>query len=476
MNRSQRQAAATDLSFLRVLVVDDEADVRLGLRLLVESLKAEVREAESGEAGLEVLSEWVPHVMLTDITMGGMSGMEVLAETRRLHPHVKVLMITGYGTIALAVDALRNGAVHFITKPFDNDEILQEVERHGREALVAEQVRRMAPSGGRSSATIIGSDPKMEAVLDLVRQVAPTAMPVLIRGESGTGKELVARAIHEHSNNRHLPFLAVNSAALPDTLLESELFGHRKGAFTGADSNREGIFARAKGGTVFLDEIALMSPAFQGKLLRVLQERTVVPLGSSTPKSVNFRLVTATNRSLREGIAERSFREDLYYRLRVVTIDIPPLRERPQDIFPLASHFLALYSPQVFGDTETSPILTSGAIGELSDHSWPGNVRELENCMQRALILSRGGEISAIHLGLHEEDSPWGNRAETENLSYQEGKEEALRTFRRSFIARALTATGGNVTRAAERCGLTRAAFQRIMRALDLDRSHFTDL
>ncbi len=430
-----------DPNSLRVLVVDDEADVRLGLRLLIEGTRAEVREAASGEEALQILTGWVPHVMLTDVTMGEMSGMDLLAETRRKYPDVRVLIITGYGTIELAVDAMHDGAAHFITKPFDNDEILEVVERHGREALVADQIRRLAQSDGRGPATIIASDPRMVAVLDLARQVAPTAMQVLIRGESGTGKELIARAIHEDSDKKHLPFLAVNSAALPDTLLESELFGHRKGAFTGADSNREGIFARAKGGTVFLDEIGLMSPAFQSKLLRVLQERTIVPLGSSTSMPVDFRLVTATNRSLREGIADGSFREDLYYRLRVVTIDIPPLRERSQDIVLLASHFLALYASQVVGDTRATPTLSSGAINELLRHSWPGNVRELENCMQRALILSRGDEIAAIHLGLHEEDSPW-NRAQNETLSYQEGKEEALLAFRRSFIARALTATG----------------------------------
>ncbi|RLE17909.1 MAG: sigma-54-dependent Fis family transcriptional regulator [Acidobacteria bacterium] len=462
------------LSDLRVLVVDDEADVRLGLQLLVEGLGAQVRPASSGEEAIEVLEQWLPHVMLSDITMGGITGMELLAETRRRWPTIRVLMITGYGTIELAVEALRNGAVHFVTKPFDNDEILSEVDRHGREALLAEQVRLMARSNDSGPATIIATDPRMAAVLDLVRQVAPTEMPVIIRGESGTGKELVARSIHEHSDKKDRPFLAVNSAALPDTLLESELFGHRKGAFTGANENREGIFAKACGGTVFLDEVALMSPAFQGKLLRVLQEKTVVPLGSSTPKAVNFRLVTATNRSLREAINEGSFREDLYYRLRVVPIDIPPLRERPQDIVALASHFLTLYSSQVAGGAKGPPSLNIGAIDELKRHRWPGNVRELENCMQRALILSGGAEIGPPHLGLHDEAWPFV-RSEAESVDYQTGKEEALRHFRRSFVERTLKATGGNVTRAADRCGLTRAALQRIMRSLDLDRRHYSD-
>lgn len=460
------------LDRLRVLVVDDEADVRLGLRLLIESLAAEVREAASGEEALEILGGWTPHLIITDITMDGISGMDLLGHVRDHQPGIRVLMITGYGTIELAVEAMRRGAVHFISKPFDNREILVEVERQGREALIAERVRGMTIAAGRRPAEIVAEDPRMVAVLDLVRQVAPTAMPVLIQGESGTGKELVARALHESSRDPSLPFLAVNSAGLPDSLLESELFGHLKGAFTGANNDREGIFAQARGGTVFLDEVGLMSPAFQGKLLRVLQERTVIPLGSSTPKPVDFRLVAATNRSLRDRIEEGDFREDLYYRLRVVTIDIPPLRERPRDIVPLAMHFLARYSADVGLPADRRPDLTADALEELTRHRWPGNVRELENSIQRALILSRGEAVRAHHLSLHEETQPWSEEI-VETLSYEEGKQKALETFRRRIVERALRATGGNVTRAAETCGLTRAAFQRIMRSLDVDRRQF---
>jgi len=458
---------------LRVLIVDDEQDVRLGLRLLAESMMAEVREAASGEEALEICQSWVPHLVLSDITMDGMSGVELLSFLGLNHPDTRIVLITGFGTIELAVEAMRRGAVHFITKPFDNDEVLEAILRYGQERLARAKARsRVGPPTG-ADPLIIAEDSRMKAVLSLVHQVAPTSMSVLIQGESGSGKELIARTIHTKSEKRDAPFLAVNSAALPDSLLESELFGHRKGAFTGADHDREGIFARAAGGTVFLDEIALMSPAFQGKLLRVLQERTVIPLGGAPPVAVDFRLVAATSRNLLERIEAGEFREDLYYRLRVVTIDVPRLKDRPDDIIPLAEYFLAKYAEQVVGPTGGRPRLSPRAVEELRGHAWRGNVRELENCIQRGLVLAGGEEILAGHLGLGEDEGPWSVSA-FEALSYEEGKQEALKLFKRRFIERALNETGGNVTHAADKCGLTRAAFQRIMRTLDLDRSQFT--
>jgi len=456
---------------LRVLVVDDEPDVRLGLRLLAESIQAEVRDAESGEKALEICRSWVPHLVLSDIAMDGMSGVELLSALGRNHPETRVVMVTGFGTIELAVEAMRRGAVHFISKPFDNDEVLQTIVRYGQEAVIRERAGQLKPPGN-DAPLIIAEDPRMKAVLELVRKVAPTPMSVLIQGESGSGKELIARAIHHQSEMRERPFLAVNSAALPDALLESELFGHRKGAFTGADRNRKGIFCRANGGTVFLDEIALMSPAFQGKLLRVLQEKTVVPLGTTTAEPVDFRLVAATGHDLTKRIEDGGFREDLFYRLRVVTVDLPPLRERPADIVPLATHFLAKYSDQIAAHADRPPYLSAAAITELKDHAWKGSVRELENCIQRALVLVRGEEILPDHLGLGEDEGPWST-PDLEGLSYEAGKQEALQAFQRRFIERALAKTEGNVTHAAAKCGLTRAAFQRIMRSLHLDRNQF---
>jgi DNA-binding NtrC family response regulator len=466
------RTAGNGLGRLRVLVVDAEADARCRLRRLIESPDAAVREAASGEQALQVLAGWKPHVVVSDVAIGAVSGFDLLRHLREHQPGCKVLMTSGCGTVALAVEAMRHGAAHFITKPFDDEEILTEVERRGREALVAEGALQRRAATGKGRATIVAEDPRMIDLLDLMRQVAPTETPVLIRGESGTGKELIARAIHENSRDPSLPFLPVNSAALPDTLLESELFGYFKGAFTGADANREGIFAQARGGTVFLDEIALMSTGFQGKLLRVLQEHAVTPLGSSIPKPVAFRLVASTNRSLRERVKEGAFREDLYYRLKVVSIDIPPLRERPDDIVPLAMHFLAIYAERVGLAPGRRPGLTARALEALRRHRWQGNVRELENSIQRALILCRGEDIDAHHLKLNEGDS--GPQEVSACLSYEDGKQKVLADYRRRTVERALRVSGGNVTQAAEMCDLTRAAFQRILRSLGLDRQQFT--
>jgi len=442
---------------LRVLVVDDEPDVRLGLRMLAESLRADAKAASDGEEALAIALEWRPHLVVSDITMGRVSGMDLLAELRGRLPATRVVLITGFGTIELAVAAMALGASHFVTKPFDNEDLLASMRRFGREALLDERVRRQPP--GRA---IIAEDPAMKQVLGSIEQVAPTNMSVLIRGASGVGKELVARTIHERSAVAKRPFLAVNTAALPDSLLEAELFGHRKGAFTGADRERKGIFEQARGGTVFLDEIGLMSLGFQGKLLRVLQERAVVPLGSVDPVKVEFRLVAATSRNLAELIARGEFQEDLYYRLQVFTLEVPPLRERPRDIAPLAAHFLSKY-----GDGEAT--LSEDALAALESHAWPGNVRELENCIQRGIVLSGGRPIRAADLGLGETEAEPVDPA----LSYEEGKKRTVERFQRRFIERALTECDGNVTAAARECGLTRAALQRIMRALGIDRERY---
>ncbi len=456
-------AAERGASRLRVLVVEDQPEVRQVLRTLVETLGAEVREAESAERALGVLAQWVPHVLIVDIEMGAVSGLALLVSVRERHPEIRVLVVTGFGTIGRAVEAMRHGAANFLTKPFDAAEILSEVARVGEEALVAERVHRLR---GGTGPRLVAEDPRMAALVELVQRLAPTQVPVLIRGESGTGKELVARALHQQSLNSTLPFLAVNSAALPDPLLESELFGHKKGAFTGADRDREGIFAEARGGTVFLDEIALMPLSFQGKLMRVLQERTVTPLGSAAARPVAFRLVVATNRPLRERIAEGTFREDLYYRICVATIDVPPLRERPADILPLALHFLATYSREM--RLNRTPSLSAGARTALLGHRWPGNVRELENAVQRALVHCRSGDIGAGHLSLGDEGESRAGGV-PEELSYEAGRQKSLEIYQRRVIERVLKASDGNITRAAAMCGLTRAAFQRLMRRVGHD-------
>jgi len=441
---------------LRVLVVDDEPDVLLGLRMLAESVKADVKTASDGEAALELAKRWKPHLVVSDITMGRMSGMDLLAELRAALPDTRVILVTGFGSIELAVTAMDLGASHFVTKPFDNEDLIASIRRFGSEALRDGPVS--APASG-----MIAEDAAMKLVLERIAQVGPTSMSVLVRGPSGVGKELVARSIHSRSKVAGKPFLAVNTAALPDTLIEAELFGHRKGAFTGADRARKGIFEQARGGTVFLDEVGLMSLGFQGKLLRVLQERAIVPLGSVDPVPVDFRLIAATSRDLSDLMAKGEFHEDLYYRLQVFTLEVPTLRERRADIRPLALHFIKKHG-------ESAAELSDEALHALENHSWPGNVRELENCIQRALVLSAGRPIRPDDLGLGERDT---RVVVDPKLTYEEGKKRTVEQFQRRFIERALSECEGNVTAAARACGLTRAALQRIMRALHLDRERF---
>jgi len=453
---------------LRVLVVDDEPDVLLGLKILAESLGADVQGACTGEEALVTARRFRPHVILSDITMPGMSGLDLLAAVKRELEPTSVILITGFGTIELAVTAMQLGAAHFLTKPFDNEDVLDALRRFGKEALATERIRERGSAGGHA-ATLVARDPRMRSVLELVDRIAPSAASVLVYGESGVGKELIARALHERGQNPDRPFLAVNTAAMPDALIESELFGHKKGAFTGADREREGLFVQAAGGTVFLDEIGLMPLSFQAKLLRVLQERCVVPLGSVESVPVEFRLVAATSSDLKKRMELGEFREDLYYRLQVITVEIPPLRDRPADLEPLVEHFLEKYAESSAGAV---PAIRPEAMDDLSAHRWPGNVRELENCIQRALVLSDGGEIGPEHLGLHL-DALAHEPTSASDATYEDAKQLVVRRFQRRFVERALSGTHGNVSEAARVCGLTRAALQRIMRSLELDRSRF---
>ncbi len=453
-----------ELHGLRVLLVDDEADILLGLRILLAPLGAEIVTAESGRAALDQLGDDGADLVLTDLQMPEMSGTELLAEVKAKWPATEVVILTGFGSIQAAVWCMQNGASQFLTKPFDNDEIRGIVLRLGRQLLAARATELPVGDG-----TIVAEHPRMRAVLQLVERVARAPVTVLIEGETGTGKEVVAREVHARSNVADRPFLAVNAAALPDTLLESELFGYEKGAFTGADTARRGLFEEARGGTVFLDEVASMSLAFQGKLLRVLEEKVVRRLGSVADAPVEFRLVAATNRDLEELIREGQFREDLFYRLRVVSIRLPPLRERKSDIVPLACHFLGRAATRCLAPGSRTPEFLPSALEALQDHDWPGNVRELENAVQRAVVVA-GDRILPHHLGLGA--APWVGVVD-EAEDYETEKRRAVERFQREFVERALAACSGNVTHAAERCGLTRAAFQRILRQLDIDRASF---
>ncbi len=467
-------ATTVDLTRLRVVVVDDEADIRLGLARLAESVGAQVEQAENGQVALELIERRGADVVLTDLMMPKMGGAELLAEIKKRSPETEVAILTGFGTVQSAVQCLQGGAAHFLTKPFDNDGVVQLVARLGRLVLARRASAEEHPP------TLLARDARMKSVLELIARVARSSVAVLIEGESGTGKELVARAIHRQSAVAAKPFLAVNAAALPDTLLESELFGHDRGAFSGADKARDGIFVEARGGTVFLDEVASMSPSFQGKLLRVLQEKVVRRLGGSADRAVEFRLLAATNRDLESKIQEGEFREDLFYRLGVVRIFVPPLRERPEDIPYLANHFLQRSAGVSLGGDAPVPRLSHGALGALQQHDWPGNVRELENAIQRSVIVCAGDVIEAWHLGL--QGNGWRSSpargtdpaaAGEADMDYARSKQRVVEEFQRQFVHRALESAKGNISRAAEACGMTRAALQRIMRQLGIERESF---
>jgi len=459
MTRTAEKERALD--GLRVLVVDDEEDIRLGLKKLIGTLGATVNVAADGALALEIIEREGADLVLTDLMMPRMSGSELLLAVKESHPGTVVIVLTGYGTIQGAVTCLQNGAAHFMTKPFDNQDVLTLVSRIGKQALAR---RELATSNGEAG--IVAEDPTMRQVLELVDRVAVSPVPVLVEGESGTGKEVVARAIHARSAVNERSFLAVNAAALPDALLESELFGHRRGSFTGADQDHEGLFQQARGGTVFLDELSSMSPSFQGKLLRVLEEKRVRPVGASADVPVEFRLVSATNRDLEALIKSGDFREDLFYRVGVMRIHLPPLRERPGDLLPLALRFLEQAAATCLGPGSPTPELTQAAIDTLLRHSWPGNVRELENTISRAVIVCPADRILPHHLGLS--PSAWKATVADDEVEYAESKQRAIEDFQRDFVQRALERTEGNVSQAAARCGLTRAALQRILRQLEI--------
>ncbi len=452
---------------LRVLVVEDEEDIRTGLARLIATLGAKVSTAADGVEGLDAVEAGEVDLVLTDMMMPRMSGSELLGVIKDRHPQIEVVILTGFGTIQSAVGCLQAGAAHFMTKPFDNKEVLEVLSRLGRQILA----RRGGADGQSADCGLVANDPAMVAVMTLVRQVAASPVPVLIEGMSGTGKEVIAREIHRLSAVQDKGFSAVNTAALPDTLLESELFGHERGAFTGAQKARKGIFREAGGGTVFLDEISSMSGSFQGKLLRVLQEKTVRPLGADVDVDVDFRLIAASNKDLETLISDGEFREDLFYRLSVVRICLPLLRERVGDIGSLANLFLGRALKTCLAPGALPVSLSAAALHTLEQHSWPGNVRELENVISRAVVVCGGQSIQPHHLGLAPQGLLEGESGS--ELDYAQQKQEAIEQFQREFVQRAMTEAEGNISRAADLCGLTRAALQRIMRQLGIDRTQF---
>jgi two-component system response regulator HydG len=381
----------------RILVADDDAGARSGLATLLRSEGFEVDLAEDGERALARLQETAPDVLVTDLQMPGLDGLQLLEQAKEATPELVAILVTAFADVDTAVQAMQKGAEHYLTKPVQTDELLVVIDRaleRRRLELEATELRSRLREH-LSFGNIVGSSPAMQAVFDVVEQVASTKATVLITGESGTGKELVAQAIHQNGPRSKAPFVKLHCAALAETILESELFGHEKGAFTGAVGRREGRFKQAEGGTLFLDEIGEISPAIQVKLLRFLQERTFERVGGNETLRVDVRIIAATNRDLQAEVAAGKFREDLFYRLNVVNIEMPPLRARPSDLLPLAAHFLERFAKDNGKRIEG---FADDAIERIGAYRWPGNVRELENVIERAVVLCDGSKLTAKHL------------------------------------------------------------------------------
>jgi two-component system NtrC family response regulator len=436
----------------RILVVDDEKNYLVVLSALLSGEGFDVDTASNAALALAKVEEDEPDLILTDMRMPKISGLELIYKVKELAPDLPVIVMTAYGTVENAVEAMKGGASDYIMKPFENQELLLTVDRvlKMRRLLNQNRLLREELGKGQRFSEIVGESQAMQAVFDLLEKVAVTKATVLITGESGTGKELIARAIHERSPRKDEPFIAVNCTALTETLLESELFGHEKGAFTGAVSRRRGRFELADRGTLFLDEVGEIAPSLQVKLLRVLQERTFERVGGGQTLSVDVRIVAATNRDLSEAVAESQFREDLFYRLNVVRIDLPPLRERPEDLPALVAQFVRKYAAEV---GRAVPEVSAEAMRQIYSYSWPGNVRELENALERAVILG-GSEIRPGDLPL--EMTP-GKEDTGVGLPQGMTINDAVEDLERRMIQRALLESEGVQAHAAQALGLTKS-------------------
>jgi two-component system, NtrC family, response regulator HydG len=443
----------------KVLIVEDEELMRAILRELLTNAGYDVFSADSAETALTIFAENEIAVTLTDIKMPGRDGLELLAQLRNIDNSAVVIVMTAFSSVDTAISALRKGAYDYITKPFINDELLQAVKNaaNQRKLYLENKILRRQILRQNDASDIIGNSPKLLEVLDLVKRVAPTDASVVIHGESGTGKELIARALHSGSDRRDRPFLAINCGALAESLLESELFGHVKGSFTGATSDEPGLLLSASGGTIFLDEIGEMSEGVQVKLLRAIQEHEVLPVGSSRPLSFDARIVSASNKDLDEECAAGRFRDDLYYRLNVIEVRLPPLRERRSDIPLLAKHFIENRSAG-----GTPPTLSEQASLMLLAYEWPGNIRELENVIERAVILA-DDEITPTDLP--------NKISELARDAKHGNSPMSLENIEKAHILEVLADTDGDKAAAAEILEIDLSTLYRKLKRYESDRS-----
>ncbi|HVZ72941.1 MAG TPA: sigma-54 dependent transcriptional regulator [Polyangia bacterium] len=441
---------------MTILVADDDASVRGLLRTLLTRAGNVVIEAEDGKAAIDLLRTQPFDVILTDLMMPRADGFEVLRKARDIQPKTPVIMLTAEGSIKDCVEAMRAGAFNFLTKPFHHRDLIDFVERAARSRLPEGKSPQLQSEEGRPQVALIGDSEAIHGVIEMIERVAHTNATVLVTGESGTGKEVVARLLHGSSGRAQGPFVAVNCGAIPETLIESELFGHVKGAFTGAHENRAGRFTQANGGTLFLDEVGELPLAMQVKLLRVLQEREVTPIGEGRPRPIDVRIIAATNVDLEAMIAAGRFRQDLYYRLEVLPIRLPALRERAGDIPALARHFLDMSNRRLGANVA----IAEEALTVLKLYRWPGNVREMENLIERLVILNRSGFIVTTDLPEKmRERSPVRDVVATASAGLAAGPIDlvaTLGTIEASLIEQAMRQAEGNKTRAAELLGLSR--------------------
>jgi two-component system response regulator HydG len=448
-----------------ILVVDDDSAHRTMLRTLIKGWGYAVSEADDGSTAIEKIKETPYDLVLMDVRMVTVSGLEALETIKAHNPAIPVIIMTAYSSVETAVAALKRGAHDYLTKPLDFDKLRLTLDRTMEHSRLKEENRLLRETLGQQfdSRNIIGKSPAMLKLLETVSQVAPSEATVLISGESGTGKELIAGAIHFNSRRKNGPFVKINCAAITETLLESELFGHEKGAFTGADRRKEGRFSQADGGTLFLDEVSEMSLMMQVKLLRALQEREFNRVGGETTIRVDVRVIAATNKNLLDQINQGTFREDLYYRLNVVELQVPPLSDRSEDIPLLAGHFLEMFAAK---NRKEIKGFSPGAMDKLIRYDWPGNVRELMNAIERAVVLARSSYLD-------EADFPFMRNFSKEHRPENSNRLDArllqgevpLAELEKEAILRTLTAADGNKSEAARRLGITRKTLHKKLKA-----------
>ncbi len=457
-----------------ILVVDDELSMREFLEVLLSRAGYRVTSAESGRKAVEKLSKKDFDLLLCDIRLGDITGLEVLRAAKSKNPQTVVILISAYATAETAVEAMNDGAYDYVPKPFDNEELLSTVAKALALKTVEQEKEAIDDELKKNLffGKLVGSNPGMMQIYSMVRQVAKTRTNIMITGESGTGKELIARAIHEQSERRKNRFVVINCGGIPETLMESELFGHIKGAFTGATQDKRGLFEIADTGTVFLDEIGELSMHIQVKLLRAVQEKVFKPVGSNEEKAVDIRIISATNKNLEEEVIAGNFREDLFYRLNVIEIRVPPLRERKSDLRALAQHFLEKYSREM-GKAVTK--ISSYAIDMLTKYDFPGNVRELENLMERSVALTNTNILLPDSLALSLHKRRWiegipNRRFDLDRVSHGVDLDNILSDIEKAYLKKALECTGGNKQKAADLLGITFRSLRHRLSKLDTEK------